>query len=365
MAQLRKKQAFLLFLALALLMGGCTVSISQPVVTPISKPVVTPGQALPAMQIPVTWSGLGLSGRLVYLAGSQQDNNPVVTLESLELASGVITPIFTTPPNEWIYAASVSPDEKQIVLSYAAPANFPALYSMPLDGSNAPQLLFTPPGKFDQYTEPVWSPDGKYIYFVHVNFGLLTGNQKFPAFEIERMATPRGTPERLITNAYWPRLSPDGSKLLYVSQNPNDGTNQLFVAGADGRNPKQIKLGGPVVAGIIDAPFFPPGGRTILFSAPAPTQSIAPNWLDWLMGVHVASAHNIPSEWWSVPISGGVPAQLSHIQAPGLYASVSPDGQWLASYSGNGVFVMRPDGSGLTMIVKDVGGVAGTVSWIP
>jgi Tol biopolymer transport system component len=364
-AQLRKKQASLLFLAIALLMGGCTISISQPVVTPASLPVIAPGQELPATQIPVTWSGLGLSGRLVYLAGSQQDNNPVVTLESLELASGVIKPIFTTPPNEWIYAASVSPDEKQIVLSYAAPASFPALYSMPLDGSNAPQLLFTPPGKFDQYTEPVWSPDGKYIYFVHVNFGLLTGNQKLPVFEIERKAYPDGAPERLLTNAYWPRLSPDGSRLVYVSQNPNDGTNQLFVAAADGRNPKQVKLSGPVVPSIIDAPFFLPDGRTILFSAPAPAQSFKPDWLDWLFGVQDASAHNVISEWWSVPAAGGIPVQLTHIQAPGLYASVSPGGQWLASYSGNGIFVMRPDGSGLSMIVKDVGGVAGTVSWIP
>ena len=66
-----------------------------------------------------------------------------------------------------------------------------------------------------------------------------------------------------------------------------------------------------------------------------------------------------------MPVGGGVPTQLTHIQAPGLYASISPDNQHIASFSGNGVFVMKPDGTGLTMIVNDVGGIAGTVNWIP
>ena len=273
-------------------------------------------------------------------------------------------PLYTTPPLGWIYAAAVSPNEKQIVLSYATPTSFAALYILPMDGSAPPQILLPPPTSLDQYTEPVWSTDGKYIYFVHVNFSLQSGKQKFPDYEIERMAYPGGTPERLLTNAYWPRISPDGGRFIYVSQDPNDGTNQLFSAEADGSNPQQVKLSGPAVPTIIDAPLLLPDGKTILFSAPAPTLSSAANWMDWLMGVQAASAHNVISEWWSVPASGGTPTQLTHIQAPGLYGSISPDGQLVASFSGNGIFVMHPDGSGLSMIVKDVGGIAGTVNWI-
>jgi len=81
--------------------------------------------------------------------------------------------------------------------------------------------------------------------------------------------------------------------------------------------------------------------------------------------VRVASAHSLPSEWWSVPVSGEAATQLTQIQSPGLYAWLSPDGTQLASFSGNGIFVMAPDGSGLTMIVSDVGGIPGTVNWIP
>ena len=112
------------------------------------------------------------------------------------------------------------------------------------------------------------------------------------------------------------------------------------------------------------APLFLPDGRTILFSAPAPALSSAPDWMDRLVGAQAASAHNVIPEWWSAPISGGRPTQLTHIQAPGLYGSISPDGRQVASFSGNGIFVMQPDGSGLSMIVKDVGGIAGTVDWI-
>jgi hypothetical protein len=37
----------------------------------------------------------------------------------------------------------------------------------------------------------------------------------------------------------------------------------------------------------------------------------------------------------------------------------------MASYSGNGIFVMKPDGTQLTTLVSDMGGLAGTVNWIP
>ena len=345
-------------------MGGCSVTVSQPIVTATTGPAAAAGFDLPATQVPVTWSNLQLSGQLVYLTGFQQNKNPYVSLESLNLASGIITPLFTTPPLGWIYGASVSPDEKLVVLAYASPTVFAALYILPIDGSSPPSLLLPPPTKLDQYTEPVWSVDGKFIYYVHVNFGQLSGKQKLPACEIERMAYQGGMPERLITNAYWPRISPDGSRLVYVSQNPNDGTNQLFTAGADGSNPKLVKLSGPDVFSIIDAPLFLPDGKTILFSAPAPAISSVEDWMDWLLGMQTVSAHNVISDWWSVPSIGGTPTQLTHIQAPGLYGSVSPDGQQVASFSANGIFVMQPDGSGLSMIIKDVGGIAGTVDWI-
>ena len=87
--------------------------------------------------------------------------------------------------------------------------------------------------------------------------------------------------------------------------------------------------------------------------------------VDRLFGVIAVSAHNIPSEWWSVPVGGGAPTQLTHIQAASLYAAISPDNSYIASFSGDGVFVMNPDGTNLTMLLENTGGNMGTVNWIP
>jgi hypothetical protein len=73
----------------------------------------------------------------------------------------------------------------------------------------------------------------------------------------------------------------------------------------------------------------------------------------------------VPSDWWSVPIAGGVVTRLTNLRTTALFASFSQDRRFIASYSGDGVFVMNPDGTNLTMLIPDMGGIAGTLSWIP
>ena len=55
----------------------------------------------------------------------------------------------------------------------------------------------------------------------------------------------------------------------------------------------------------------------------------------------------------------------SSIRTTGLFASISPDKRFIASYSGNGLFVMNPDGTNSTVLIPDMGGIAGSVSWVP
>ena len=82
------------------------------------------------------------------------------------------------------------------------------------------------------------------------------------------------------------------------------------------------------------------------------------------MGIRIAKAHNVPSDWWSVPVTGGAPARLTQIQTINLFGSLSPDKTHMASVSGEGLFVMALDGSNLTRLLSDPG-VSGTVNWIP
>ena len=371
-------------LFLVLLLSSCTVATS-PQATGTLPPAVssapiatqsgtTSGPSAPD-KIPVTWSALHLTGKLIFVvSASDANSNLVMDVQQLDLGTGGITTLFQSPPDGYIESAVISPDHKTLVMSYAPPGSQPgatftplALFSMPMDGSQAPQQLFPVPLTGDQDIEPVWSPDGKYLYFVLVNNAVPPAepNQHYPIDQIYRAAYPDGQPEKILEKAYWPRLSDDGSHLIYVSENPDNGTNNLFMANSDGSNPQQIVLSGANAPNIIDAPIFLPDGKTILFSAPTPVQASTSPWLDWLLGVIPVSAHNIPSEWWSVPASGGAVSQLTHIQAASLYAVISPDKRSIASFSGDGVFVMNPDGTDLTMLIQNTGGNMGTVNWIP
>lgn len=387
-----KIQLLVGYLILSLVASGCSVTINQdntfmtatlpPTPTDFSQAATPAAPAgpggsgaignpnLPTFQIPVTWDALRLTGKLIYTSAGQDGNTPFFRIQSLDLATGAGTTIFQAPTNGFIYFVTVSPDEKQLIMAYSPPpgtdlSSHQELYSLPLDGSKPPQLLFLPPTNDDEYFQPEWSSDGKYVYFSHVNYQLHPDpNAHFPTYEVYRLAYPDGQPEKIAGQAFWPRLSPDATRLVYVSYSPTDGTNQLFLANADGSNAQQVNI---PVQGLqyIDAPIFSPDNQSVLISVVTPTQSYVPSWLDQLFGVTVASAHTVPSDWWSVPVSGGSATQITHINAIGLFASISPDKQYLASYSGGGIFVMRPDGTDSTMIINDVGGNPGTVSWIP
>jgi Tol biopolymer transport system component len=331
--------------------------------------------SLPALQVPISWSNLNLTGTLVYISSVQTQSSLIMSIQALSLTTGEITTIFQAVNGAWIDFASVSPGGKELLMAYLPPraasaansAGQQALYTIPLDGSQPPELLFTPPSNGDQYYQPVWSADGKYIYFAHTDFNapLKIAGQHYPIYEIYRMAYPGGQPQKIADQAYWPRLSADGARLAFVSLDPLDGSNKLFAANADGSGAYQVTISGVYIPQIIDAPFFTPDDSSVLYSAVSPTQSSRPDWIQRLLGVTSASAHTVPSDWWSVPIGGGTPTQLTHITAVGLYASQSPDKKYIASYSGLGVFVMKMDGTNSTTLVSNLGGLSGTVSWMP
>jgi Tol biopolymer transport system component len=371
------------FLIFAVTLSSCSVEIDQPTGGTPSSQIETAPETIPpaagssepnivtTTQVPVTWRDLNLTGRLVYINGIVVDNVFSLQIQVLNLVTGEVTTIFNAPKYSWIYYVTISPDNTQVLMSYSPPPgeNQPAdqdLYIMPLDGSQAPKLLFTPPAKEDDYVEVEWSSDGKYIYFTHVNFQITPQpDQIYPLYEIYRMAFRDGKPERVAEKAFWPRVSSNSSQIAYISVDLFLRENKLYIADSNGENAHEVVLKGQQIPEVKDAPIFSPDGQTLIFSAPVPAQAYQPNWLDRLMGVRVAKAHNVPSDWWSVPVTGGQISQLTNIQTTNLFASFAPDGKHIASHSTSGIFVMKPDGSELTMLVPNPQAVPGTVTWIP
>jgi Tol biopolymer transport system component len=371
------------FLILALVLPSCAIQVDQPTLqtpaptfaqVPTTAPSVESASQtniVTKTQIPVTWGDLNLTGRLVYINGIVIDNVFSLQIQVLDLLTGEITTIFDAPKYSWIYYVTVSPDNTQVLMSYSPPPGNNTvdqdIYTMPLDGSQPPQLFFTPPTLEDDYIEVEYSPDSKYVYFTHVNYHIPPAEgQIYPLYTIFRKALPDGEPETVAEKAYWPRVSPDSSQITYVTVDLFKRGNQLFVANADGTNAHEVEITGPRLPDIKDAPIFSADGQSLIFSAEVPTQSYQPNWLDRLMGVSVARAHsNVPSDWWSIPSTGGEMTQLTNIQSLGLFGSRSPDGQYLASYSLNGIFVMKMDGTQLTQLLPNPQSVPGTVCWIP
>jgi Tol biopolymer transport system component len=292
-------------------------------------------------------------------------------VQILNLVTGEIRTIFNAPKYSWIYYISVSPDHTQLLMSYNPPPGEGSvdqdIYVMPLDGSQAPQRLFTPPIPEDDYIEVEWSPDSKYVYVTHVNYHIPPAEgQMYPLYTIYRRAMPEGELEMISEKAYWPRVSPDSSRIAYVTVELFRRGNKLFVADADGSNAQEVIISGPRIPDIKDAPLFSADGQSLIFSADVPTQSYQPNWLDRLIGVQVAQAHsNVPSDWWIISVNGGEVTQLTNIQSRGLFGSLSPDKQYIASYSLDGIFVMKTDGTQLTQLIPNPQSVPGTVSWIP
>ncbi len=357
---------FRLSLALILMvfLAGCSVAIpagqeSQPAI-PSQPEGLSPTQPGAGGNAPPSWSGLGLKGSLILLLRNEAGS----ALVRLSLETGAITQLYQADQGALLSSALVSPDGKQILLTYAPPATaqnqltYTSLYLMPSDGSSPPRPVFPIASPVDAYFAPTWSPDGQAVYSSHYHKGN-DPNGADAFFSIDRV-TLDGQGQEVIKAAMWPRLSPDGSQIAFVSSTPESSQNDLFLAGEDGKDIRPPLPPGSFPA--IDDHFFTPDGSAIIFSAVTLQPSPTPTLLDRLFGIQIASAHTIPSDWYRVPVKGGTVERLTHLEDTGMYASLSPDRTRIAFISATGIYVMNLDGSNLTLLNQLV--ATGTVDWV-
>ena len=372
---MRKKKVMKTFqlLLIALALAACSIEVSD-VAPAITSPIPTQSIQFPtsaplaatesptAAPTPLPWASFNLSGSLIYTQGTAGINK-------LNLDTGNISSLLTPPANAWLTSATLSPDGKTIALAYSPPPSegqaqlgYNGLYQMPADGSAAtdPEPWIERADPQESYFSPAWSPDGKYVYFAHFIPVRSTSGNTFK-YAVERVAYPGGKPEVVVEDAIWPRLTPDGTKLAYLSFDTESFVNDLYLANTDGTDAAPVMPPGTFPS--VDAHFFSPDGQTIIFSAIGAGPSPALTWLDRLMGVQVAGAHNVPSDWWSITLGSDKPVRLTQLYDTGLYGDFSPDGQYVAFLGASGIHLMKPDGRDLTPLIPIE--ALGTLEWVP
>ena len=90
---------------------------------------------------------------------------------------------------------------------------YTTLFSLPANG--VPQPLFKTVQAKESYFDPTWSPDGKWLYYVHLTTPVTQTDTS--RFDIVRLAYPAGQPAVVVRDAFWPRVSPDGQHLASCS----------------------------------------------------------------------------------------------------------------------------------------------------
>lgn len=270
---------------------------------------------------------------------------------------------FTAPDNGWVSNIDVAPDNEQVMMAYAPPPpegkiqfGYTSLFLTAQDNTAVPTLYLEKEHEAGTLFNPVWSPNGRFLYYSRI----VPQNEDATTFDLylERLEIESGNRQTVAPNGIWPRVSPNSEQITYVGADVVTFGNSLWIADADGSN--AVELLPTSRFEVIDVPMFSPDGQWIYFTAVE--RETAVSFWHRLLGIKIASAHDIPSDWYRMPITGGTPEKLTDIREVGIYGDFSPDGQFLAFTSYSGLYLMQLDGTQLEKIA-DVGATT-SLAWI-
>ena len=279
------------------------------------------------------------TGRLVYIDLSDGEQRIV----AYDLATKAATTLFTVPEGGWLAQTAVSPDGSRLVLSYAPPPGSDGtqfansnLYLMLADGDTEPRPVTTLSEITEIYFNPTWSPDSRYLYYAH-NVPNPDDVFQFVTY-VERRDIVTGKVEQLVANAFWPRLSPSGKQLAYVAIDPETKERSLWAADERGENGRLLTT--PNQFADVDAPLFSPDEQWLYFSAVE--KGVAERkWWEVALGIDVAFAHDVASDWWRLPLAGGASERVTEIAGVGMFGVIN--GRYFAFSSTAGLYLMPLD----------------------
>ena len=299
------------------------------------------------------------AGRLIMIDPSFYPEHKLVTFD---LATEKLTTDFDVPENGWIYQIDVSQDGRQIVMAYSAPPTSDenqtnqrdpydrsGIYLLSLDDTTAdPILLFGHQQANEYFFSPIWSADGQHIYYVSYRY-LSTAGEETPSQSqnstldvgLYRYDLQSKASTFIEKNAVWPRLSPNGERLVYILVDPTTMQRGIYIVDTTSNHVTEVV---PINAFFdVDTPHFSANGEWLYFSAaPHPTK-VSRTWWERVLDVQIAKAHtdhNVPSEWWRVPVGGGEPEKISSTPRLITYGEFNDNGERLFFATDMGIYAM-------------------------
>ncbi len=327
--------------ALVLIQACSPAGTSTPQVVaqnPVSTPSVPPG----------------LAGRLLMTRD--------LGLWTLDLATARLNQIAAPPEMGQVLTGRWSPDGSRVayalfqVKDRRTPSSEVSIVNA--DGSNRRAVLTTE-GAGVFYQAPVWDPDGRHLFVLHV---AQTSDERIR--RIARVDTETGEATTVTEEIGQFDVSPDGRSLALIRA----ATGPTSVVIIDLQTSEMRTVVPERQFDNISVVRFDPSGQSIIFSGSQPgvasapeSPSIADRLRDLLGFAQPALAHGPPQDVYRVPLNGGAPTRLLPIQADEPVATYSPDGGNLAILSIEALSVMPASGGPRSTILSPGG--AGSVDW--
>ena len=264
-----------------------------------------------------------------------------------DAATGHLQPLIPNSASLFPEAPSFSPDGTRIAYvlgKYTADNKAEStIHLMDLNGTND-RTLVTPDKPSTEFSWPSFSPDGKWVYFTATDPVSPNG----PVDEVRRVGVDGRGMQKVLDDAELAALSPDGNQMTFLRFNAKAFTNSLWVADAEGHNPKAIVPEN--VFQLMLAPRFSPDGAWILFSASGPPAHPLPGAL-----VHPdrdcepallcalakpALADGLPWDLWLVSVDGRRYQQLTNVGFDSPWPAWSRDGRFIAIFETSGFYLL-------------------------